>query len=329
MDKILKGAKAADLVALGVSLSVALFAAEAQQARKVYRVGVLTPSGLQWQPAVFRQALRDLGYEETVNLTIVVRDAGGRLEALPQLAMELVRENVDVIVAINTPGTRAAINATTVIPIVMSAVGDPVAMGFVTNLRRPGGNVTGGSGLGREMTAKRLQLLKEVAPSATRVAVLLHPDDPIVAPQVESTKTAAAHLGVEPRFFAVRNAEDLGSAFATMMQWRAQAVFRLAAQAQGVVRPTIELALRHRLPTMMVQRSDVIAGALMSYDADRAEGLRRSASFVDKILKGAKPGDLPVERPTKLELAINLKTAKALGLTIPPSVLLQADQVIQ
>ena len=303
-------------------------AAEAQ-ARKVYRVGVLTPSAAQWQPAVYRQALRELGYEEMVNLTLVVRDAGGRLETLPQLAMELGGENVDVIVAINTPGTRAAISATKTIPIVMSEVGDPVATGFVTNLRRPGGNVTGVSTLSRELTAKRLALLKEAVPRAARIAVLLHPDDPIVAPQVEETKVAAARLGVEPRFFAVRSAEELERAFATMKQWRAQAVLRLAGQAAALVKQTIELAFRYHLPTMLVTKQQVSAGGLMSYDPDRAEIARRTAYYVDKILKGAKPGDLPIEQPTKIELVINMKTAKALGLTIPPSLRLQADQVIE
>jgi putative ABC transport system substrate-binding protein len=317
------------ILALGLLLFVAPFAVEAEQTQKRYRVGVLTPSASQWQPAVFTQALRDLGYEETVNLTISLRDAGGRLETLPQLATELVRENVDVMVAINTPGTRAAMNATKTIPIVMSMVADPVAMGFVTNLGRPGGNVTGVSNLNRELTAKRLELLKEAVPGAARIAVLLYPDDPVVAPQVEDTKAAAARLGVEPKFFAVRSAEDLRHAFAMMMTWRAQAVLRLAGLPFALSRPTIDLALRHRLPTMLLAKEEVSAGALMSYDSDRAELFRRSAWFVDKILKGARPGDLPVEQPTRFELRVNLRTAKSLGLTIPSSVILQADLVIE
>jgi putative ABC transport system substrate-binding protein len=302
---------------------------DAQQAQKIYRVGVLTPSASQWQPTVFREAMRDLGYRESANLTIKVRDAGARLEVLPQLAMDLVRDNVDVIVAINTPSTRAAIGATRTIPIVMSVVGDPLATGFVTNLSRPGGNVTGVSNLNREITAKRLQLLKEAVPAVTRVAVLFHPDDPISGPQVEDTKAAASQLGVEPKFFAVRDAEELPGTFAAMIDWRAQAILRLAGQAFPLSRPTVELALKHHLPTMMLTKQEVNLGGLLSYDSDRAELFRHTALFVDKILKGANPGELPVEQPRKFELAINLKTAKALGLTVPSSLLLRADRVIQ
>ena len=301
----------------------------AQQTQKAYRVGVLTPSASQWRPAVFRQALRDLGYEQPGNLTLEVRDAGGKLEALPRLAMELVRDNVDVIVAINTPSTRAAISATKTIPIVMSVVGDPLATGFVTNLSRPGANVTGVSNLNREITAKRLQLLKEAVPAVTRVAVLFHPDDPVSAPQVEDTKAAATQLGVEPKFFPVRNAQDLRGAFAMMTQWRAQAILRLAGQAFPLSKPTVELALKQHLPTMMLTKEEVNLGGLLSYDSDRAELFRRSAYFVDKILKGANPGELAVEQPTKFELVINLKTAKALGLAVPSSLVLRADHIIQ
>lgn len=298
------------------------------QTTKVYRVGVLTPSAPQWQPSVFRQALRDLGYAEPQNLTIAVRDARGRLEALPTLAMELVREHVDVIVAVNTPGTRAAMRATKTIPIVMAVVGDPVATGFVPNLQRPGGNITGVSNLNREITAKRLQLLREAVPSAERVAVLLHPDDPITRPQVDDTKAAAIQLGIELKFFPVRGIEDLDRAFVSMKEWRAQAILRLAGQAFALSRPTIQMALAHRLPTMLLTKEDVALGALMSYDADREELFRRSAHFVDEILKGAKAGDLAVEQPSRFELVINRKTEKAIGLTIPPSLLLRADRII-
>jgi putative ABC transport system substrate-binding protein len=301
----------------------------AQHAQKVYRVGVLTPSASQWQPDVFRQALRDLGYQEPSNLTLFVRDAGGHLDALPRLATELVRDKVDVLVAVNTPGTRAAIAATKTTPIVMSVVRDPLATGFVTNLSRPGGNVTGVSNLNREITAKRLQLLREAVPHLARVGVLLHPDDPITAPQLKDTEAAAAQLGVDARFFPVRNVEELHGAFATMVKWRAQAVLRLAGQAFALSKPTVELALKHALPTMLLTKDDVALGALMSYDADRAELFRRTAHFVDKILKGAKPGELAVEQPTKFELSINIKTANAIGLTVPSSVLLRADHIIE
>ena len=290
---------------------------------------MLTPSASQWHPEAFKQALRELGYEEPANVTILLRDAGGKLDKLPQLAQELVRERVDVLVAVTTPGTRAAMDATKAIPIVMTVVADPVAMGFVSNLGRPGGNVTGISNLNRELTTKRLELLKEAVPGAVRIAVLLHPDDPIVAPQMDDTKSVAPRLGVEPRFFPVRTTDDLRRAFTTMTEWRAHAVLRLAGLPLSLSTPAIELALRHHLPTMLVLKEEVTAGALMAYDANRAEMFGRSAWFVDRILKGARPGDLPVEQPTRFELRVNLKTAKALGLTIPSSVILRADLVIE
>lgn len=312
-----------------MSCVVASHSATAQPAQKVYRVGVLTPSPEQWQPAVFRQALQGLGYREPSNLVLIVRDAKGRLDALETLAGELVRGKVDVLVAVNTPGTRAAMGATTTVPIVMSVVGDPLATGFVTNLSRPGGNVTGVSNLNREITAKRLQLLKEAVPALARVAVLFHPDDPITTPQVRDTQAAAARLGVEVRFFPIRNIDDLRQAFAVLSQWRGQALLRLAGQAFPLSRQTADLALKHSLPTMLITKEDVALGALMAYDADRAELFRRTAYFVDKILKGANPGDLAVEQPTKFELSVNMKTAKALGLAIPPSLLLRADHVVE
>ena len=318
------------------AVSLAAFAVpravKAQQAGKQYRVGVLLPAAAQWtlaQEGVFRETLRDLGYNEGTNLTIELRDAAGRLERLPQLAAEIVRANVDVIVAVNTPGTRAAIDATKTIPIIMGLVGDPVATGFVTSLGRPGGNVTGVSTQLGELAAKRLQLLTEAVPTATRIAVLMNPDDPVVQPQIPDTKTAAGRLGIETEFLAVRDIGDLERAFATLLEWRAQAILRLAGQGQMVAQPTIELALRHRLPTMLILKSDVTAGALMSYDADRVAAFRRVAQYVDKILKGAKPADLPVEQPTMFELVINLKTAKAIGLTLPQSIVVRADEVIE
>jgi putative tryptophan/tyrosine transport system substrate-binding protein len=301
----------------------------AQQPSRMYRVGVLTPSATQWQPAVFRQALHDLGYQESSNLTLIVRDANGRLDTLTTLATELARDNVDVIVAVNTPGTRAAISATKTIPIVMGVVGDPLATGFVTSLSRPGGNVTGVSNLNREITAKRLHLLKEAVPDLARVAVLFNPEDPITVPQVEDTKAAAAQLGVEARFFPVRTVDELRKAFAVLMKWRGQAVLRLAGQAFALSKPTIDLALRHLLPTMLLTKEDVAQGALMAYDADRADLFRRTAYFVDRILKGAKPGELSVEQPTKFELSVNMKTAKSIGLMIKPSVLLRADHIVE
>ena len=300
----------------------------AQQAQNTYRVGVLTPTAAQWQPTVFLEALRELGYREAQNLTLIVRDAGGRLDALPKLASELAQQKVDVLVAITTPGVQAAIAATRTIPIVMSEVGDPVATGLVTNLGRPGANVTGVTNLNRDISAKRLQLLREIVPGLVRVAVLHHPTDPIAAPQIADVKVTASQLGVEPRFFPVRNADELATAFTTMSQWRAQAVLRLAGQALPLSRPTIELAAKYSLPAMLLTKEDVTLGGLMSYDADRGELFRRTAHFVDRILKGAKPGELAVEQPSKVELSINVKTASAIGLKIPSSVLLRADHIV-
>lgn len=303
--------------------------AAAQQAQGRYRIGVLTPSATQWQSAVFVAAMRELGYQDPASLTLIVRDAGGRLEALPGLANELVQAMVDVIVAVTTPGTRAAIAATGSIPIVMTEVADPLATGLVASLARPGGNVTGVTNLNREITAKRLQLLKETVPQLLRVAVLLHPDDPVAAPQAADVEATAAQIGVEPRFFPVRNVGELRDAFAAMAQWRAHAVLRLAGQALPLSRPTIELAVKHSLPMMLLTKQDVAQGALMAYDADRAELFRRAAHLVDKILKGAKPGDIAVEQPTRIELSINLKTARAIGLAIPSPVMLRADHLVR
>ena len=311
-------------------LALPLLASHASgQQRDKHRVGILTPSTLQWPPAVFVQAMRDHGYDENINLALLLRDAAGRLDMLPQLAAELVSQRVDVIVAVTTPGAQAARAATRSIPVVMSVVADPVAIGLVSNLARPESNLTGISNLGRQLTQKRLQLLKEALPAAVRIGVLLHPDDPIVAPQITDTKSAAEQLGVEARFFDVRGTVDLERAFAAMAEWRAEAILRLTGQSVLVAKPTIELALKYRLPTMLLTKEDVAGGALMSYDPDRIELLRRTAHFVDKILKGAVPRDLPIEQPTKFELVINLKTAKALGLTIPPALLARADEVIE
>lgn len=301
----------------------------AQQTRRVHRVGVLTPVAGQWQGLVFRNAMRELGYEEGVNLILIERDAHNRLDTLPQLASDLVREGVDVIVSVNTPGARAAIGATKIIPVVMSVVADPVSMGLVASLARPGGNATGVSNLGRDLTEKRLQLLKETVPAANRIAILLNPDDPIVNPQTEDAKHAAGRLGIETRLFPARSVHDIEPAFAAMAQWPAQAIFRLAGQALPVSGPTIELAYRHRLPAMLLTKDEVAAGALMSYDADRSETFRRTAYFVDRIIKGDKPSDLPIEQPTRFELVINLRTARGLGLTIPPAILARADEVIE
>jgi putative ABC transport system substrate-binding protein len=324
-------ARRALVAAIVGGLLAAPLAAEAQQAQPLQTVGVLTPQRLEQQAAypTFLETLRLLGYQEGSNLRVLVRSADGRLDRLPTLAAELVAARPDVIVALNTPGARAAIEATKQIPIVITSVGDPVGSGFVSNLARPGGNVTGVSNMVSELAAKRLALMKEAVPRARRIAVMFNPDDPVTAPQVRDVKRAAPALKVEARFFPVNALEDLPETFKQMLAWRAEAALWLLGQQQAFQAASIELTASHRLPLMVGIPRNVEAGGLISYTFDPVEQYRRTAIFVDRILKGANPGDLPVEQPTKFELVINLKTAKALGLTIPQSLLQRADQVIE
>jgi putative ABC transport system substrate-binding protein len=314
---------------LGGTLTMWPIAGRAQQQARLPVVGILTPHLLDPDFPGFVEQLRELGYEDGRTIRLLVRSADAKLERLPQLAAELVATKVDVIVAINTPGSRAAINASTEIPIVMGMVGNPVATGFVSNLARPDGNVTGVSNMSGELASKRLQVLKEVVPAARRIAVMFNPDDPVTAPQIQETQHAAPQLEVEVRFFPVRSQATLSSAFKELTDWPAGAALWLAGQAHAFVQGTIKLAISHRLPTMMALAHDVRAGGLISYYPDHLILFRRVAVYVDKILRGAKPGDLPVEQPTKFRLVINNKTAKAIGLTIPETLLLRADEVIE
>jgi ABC-type uncharacterized transport system substrate-binding protein len=308
-------------------------AAEAQQVGTPAKIGILSPQSRETTKtalASFRHGLRDLGWEEGRNIVIEVRFADGKLERLRGLAEELLNLNVSLIVSQNSPGTSAAIAAPKTVPIVMVEVGDPVATGFVTNLALPGGNVTGLTNMARDLTQKRLALLKEAVPGATRIAVIMDPGDPIVPAQWREAQSAADRLGVRLQRLEVRNADDLRRAFQTAVTGKADAVLRLAdplAIVLGV--ETADLAKKHRLPLMVRARPEVEMGGLMSYYADALDYHRRAASYVPRILRGATPGDLPIEQPTKFELIINLKTAKALGLTIPPSLLQRADQVIE
>jgi putative ABC transport system substrate-binding protein len=307
-------------------------AVEAQQARQpVQTVGVLTPQRLEHQPGypTFLATLRQLGYQEGSNLRMLVRTADGRLHRLPALAAELVAARPDVIVALNTPGVRAAIQATKQIPIVMTAVGDPVGSGFVSSLARPGGNVTGISNVVAEIASKRLALLKEVVPGARRIAALFNPEDPVTVQQLRDAERVAPVLKIETRFFPVKAIGNLPETFKQMLAWRADAALWIPGQHQAFQTASIELAATHRLPLMVGHGENVDAGGLISYISDPVERYRRTAVYVDRILKGDKPGDLPVEQPTKFELVINLKTAKALGLIIPPSLLAQADRVVE
>jgi putative ABC transport system substrate-binding protein len=317
------------MLGLGLSLAGGPANVSATGRERLHRVGVLTPAPAQWEPAAFREALRDLGYVEGQNLRLEVRSADARLDRLPMLASELLVTGVDVIVGVNYPGTRAAMDATRTVPIVMVAVGDAVALGFVGNLARPEGNVTGVTNMAGELAAKRLELLKEAVPRAMRIALLLHPDEPIVAPQLRDLEPASRRLGVEIRRFPVRTQVALEQALEELRTWPADAILQLAGQASTTSLRTAELALKHRIPVMLLLSRDIEAGALMSYFADQPQLYRRAAQYVDRILKGAKVRELPVEQPTKFNLVVNLRTARVMGLTVPRALLLRADKIIE
>jgi putative ABC transport system substrate-binding protein len=306
-------------------------AASAQQSERIRRIGMLTPSDAAGRRGALVAALDGLGYREGQNLVLEVRSADGRLDRLPALAEELTRAGVEVIVAVNTPGTQAAIASGTKIPIVMALVGDPVGSGFVPNLNRPGGTVTGVSNAAGQIAGKRLALLKSAIPAARRIAVFTHAGDPVSAVQVREVEAAAGTLGVELKVFpVVESRDDIERAVAAAIDWRAQAVFRILAQpAPGLSRFQAELLLRHRLPAMLANPLDVQNGGLMCYFADLSEHWRHVADYVDRILKGAVPGDLPIMLPTKFQLVLNLRTARALGHEFPPSILALADKVIE
>ncbi len=280
-------------------------------------------------PQALRQGLRDLGYLEGQNLVIDWRYQLGGGDRLPTLAAELVRLKPDVIVADVTVAIRAAIQATSTIPIVMAISADAVGSGLVTNLGRPGGNVTGVTIMLAEMSAKRLQLLKEAVPNVSRVAVLWNPANPLHRALLKEIEAAAPSLRLQPIVVAVRSRDDFGNAFAEIASVRADALFVSETMTPGARRQLVDFAAKNRLPTMFMNRDYVVAGGLMSYAPNFSEGFRRAAKYVDKILKGARPGDLPVEQPTTFESVINMKTAKALGLTLSPSILARADEVIQ
>ena len=305
----------------------------AARAQSAYRIGVLETTSAALNAANFdalRQGLRQHGYIEGQNLVIEYRSADGRAERFPDLAAELVRLNVDLIVTRGTPAIFAAKNATKTIPVVMAASGDPLGAGVVAGLARPGGNVTGLSAFVTELQAKRLELLREMVPRINRIAALLNMSSPAEPPQWEETKVAARTLAIEPQLLDVRKPEDLGRAFETAIRQRADAlVVGMNVLTQANRRPIADLATKHRLPAIYASREFVDAGGLVVLGVSYPDLYRRAATYVDKILKGAKPADLPIEQPTKFELIINLKTAKALGLEIPPTVLARADEVIE
>jgi putative ABC transport system substrate-binding protein len=319
--------RVSSVVMLIIALFAAPLAAVAQPAEKVPRIGLLDYSPV-WEP--FRQALRDLGYVEGQNIAIEYRPTEGRQELLREHAAELVRLKVDVIVAAGTPPTQAAMQATTTIPIVMVSTGDPLRTGLVASLARPGGNVTGNTILGAELSGKRLQLLKEMLPNVSRVAFLWNPANASLISHFNEIQAAARALGLTLQSVEVRDPKEFESAFLKMMRDRPDALIMTADTMHRLhLERIVDFAANRRLPAMYQLKAYVEAGGLISYGASQSDLFRRAAVYVDKILKGAKPGELPVEQPTKFQLVINLKTAKSLGLTIPPAVLARADEVIQ
>ncbi len=324
----------ASLALLVGPLVLGVASPRAQQAGKVYRIGYLSaPSRESVGHTVdaFVRKLQQLGWIEGQNLVIEYRWAEGEVERLPALAAELVRSNVDVIVAPAGSAVLAAKNATTTIPIVMIFPNDPVQLGFVASLARPGGNITGTTfTAGQEIFGKQVQILKEAVPQASRLAILTNPSDPESANVVPEVEATTRSLAMRPQRIAARNPEEFEAAFASMGRERADALLVLGGSTFLVNRIKVaQLAVKARLPAMYSFRENVEAGGLMAYAVNMTDFVGRAAIYVDKILKGAKPADLPIERPTKFELVINLKAAGAVGLTIPPALLLRADDLIR
>ena len=323
------------MVALLMGLALAsVHLAEAQQSKRVPVIGYLrqgSPSSAKFEDDAFRQGLRDLGYVEGKTILIEYRYAEGKVDRVPDLARDLVSLKLDAIVVGGDRATRAAKEATSTIPIVVGSAGDLVGAGLVASLAKPGGNITGSTGIASDVSGKRLELLKEVIPKALTVAVIWYPSKGVTDyAEVKETETAATYLGVKVHVVPVRDPSEFESAYANITKQHANAVVII----QGAFTLThrmqlVELAAKHRLPSMCVQSAWTNDGCLMSYGRDQLSQWRRAAYFVDRILKGTKPADLPVEQPMKFEFVINLKTAKQIGLTIPQSVLYRADRVIK
>jgi putative ABC transport system substrate-binding protein len=316
-----------------VAIAAAAPVAMAQQSSRVFRVGHLSALAHNANKTfvdAFLGAMRSLGYVEKQNLVFSERYAEGKVDRLGALAKELIGSGCDVLLASTTPGNLAAKAAARTLPIVMVLIADPVGAGIVPNLQKPGGNITGVTNIIAELAGKRLEFLKEIVPNASRVAVFLNSNDQNVPLQMRYAEAAARNLKIDLKpVVEIRMPSDLKAAFDTAAQAGVQGVLRLIDPLAFTLRQqTAALAVQYRLPMMHVLREDVEAGGLAAYGADVAEQYRRAATFVDKILKGARPGDLPVEQPTKFELVVNQKAARAIGLTIPQSVLLRADAVV-
>jgi len=325
--------KLAKIIAIVLTFVFSVAAARAQQPAKVPRIGYLSGSGLSGLAArieAFRQGLRELGYVEGKNIVIEWRSAEGKFDRLPELAAELVRLKVDVIVSPGSQVTRPVKEATSTIPIVMAQDTDPVGSGFVASLARPGGNITGLATLSPEISGKQLELLKEIVPKFSRVAVIGNSNTPGDAQALRETVLAAGGLEVYLRYLDVLDPKDIETAFRAAAKGRADALLVLGNPILNNQRKqVVELTVKNRLPATYTRPEFIEAGGLMYYGTNYNDLFRRAATYVDKILKGVKPADLPVEQPKKFELIINLKAAKQIGLTIPPNVLVRADRVIK
>jgi putative ABC transport system substrate-binding protein len=315
------------IMLLGSAAAAWPLAARAQQPAKIPRIGIIDDSPI-WN--AFRHGLRDLGYLEGQNIAFEYSYAGGLPDRLAWVATKLVHRPVDLIATFGTPPTLAAKQATTTIPIVMMGVGDPVGAGLVASFNRPGGNITGNTILGPEVAGKRLQLLKEVIPSISRVAFLWNPDNASHPAQLAELRVAVETLGIKLLPLAVRSSDEFDGAFAAMIRERPDAFLMTADPFHQLsIGRIIDFVANNRLPGMFLTREIVVAGGFMSYGASVPDLFRRGALYVHKILQGTKPADLPVEQSVKFELVVNLKTAKAIGLSIPESFLLRADEVIE
>jgi len=319
------------LAGFGCAAAAWPLAARAQQAEKIYRIGILEPVPAAKNAAnleALRKGLRDLGYVEGRNLVIEYRSAEGRAERFPELVSELIGLKVDLIVTRGTPAARAAKNATETIPVIMATMGDPSAI--VATFAHPGGNITGVTTFSTELTAKRVEILKELVPNLSRVALLHNMGNPAVPPEWEETQRAARILGLQAELLDVRSQGDLGRAFELAVRHH---VDGLVIGADGLIQlhqqPILDLVARNRLPAVYPARDYIIAGGLIAYGVNYPDLYFRFASLVDKIFKGAKPSELPVEQPTRFEMVINLKTAQTLGLTVPESLIARADEVVE